>query len=141
MLLSSLKRALITAAKSEPCMDCKCQFEPYQKHFDHREPSRKLFNLASAPAHTLAEILRELHKCDVVCANCHAERTRQLMVGGFMKRGKRNVGRPSKGQATVPQVVDLHTRGMSLRAIAKTLGVAKSTIERRLVEAAYATRQ
>lgn len=42
--------------------------------FHHRDPSQKLFNIAFAygrKGRTKEEILAEIEKCDVVCANCH----------------------------------------------------------------------
>jgi len=41
--------------------------------FDHL--SDKEFVLAKARLFSKKKILEEIHKCEVVCANCHAERT------------------------------------------------------------------
>lgn len=69
-------RALIRANKDIPCMDCGEEFPSYVMQFDHREPALKLFTIgSSAGAYTREEILAEIAKCDVVCANCHAIRT------------------------------------------------------------------
>lgn len=65
--------ALISARKSKPCLDCKREFPPYAMEFDHRDPTQKLYNVAtmrrSRMAFTLIE--QEMAKCDVVCATCH----------------------------------------------------------------------
>jgi hypothetical protein len=48
--------------------------------FDHREGEEKCFNLSIAAGQTRlswAKMLAEIAKCDVVCANCHRERTHQ----------------------------------------------------------------
>jgi hypothetical protein len=48
--------------------------------FDHREGEKKLFGLNSVTRRTIPVILREIQKCDVVCANCHRERTHQRQL-------------------------------------------------------------
>lgn len=66
--------ALIRAAKSVPCMDCKRDYPYYVMDFDHRDS--KVFAIASdAKNFGRQQILAEIAKCDVVCANCHRERT------------------------------------------------------------------
>ncbi len=52
-------------------------FEPYQMDFDHREPHLKSFQLTDGRAmlKSRADLLDEIAKCDVVCANCHRIRT------------------------------------------------------------------
>ena len=42
--------------------------------FHHRDPKTKLYNVANMPSRTVSwdTILREVEKCDVLCANCHA---------------------------------------------------------------------
>ena len=70
---------LVNSIKSGPCTDCKHSFRPWQMQFDHRDPTTKEFNVASAVHHAfehpIETILREIEKCDLVCANCHADRT------------------------------------------------------------------
>jgi len=60
-----------------PCADCRRNFEPYQMDFDHRDPTKKSFNLTSSRAmlKNRQRLLEEIAKCDIVCANCHAIRT------------------------------------------------------------------
>lgn len=70
-------RAIRDAAKSVPCADCGGRWPPYVMDFDHIDGTNKLFNV-SAKMHTgcSVEALRaEIAKCEVVCANCHRERT------------------------------------------------------------------
>lgn len=62
--------------KSKPCMDCGIQYPPYVMHFDHRNGKEKLYNIGSIIGRKTLKIVKdEIAKCDVVCANCHAERT------------------------------------------------------------------
>ena len=41
--------------------------------FHHRDPSTKEFNIASKSAmeHSLARLMKEIHKCVLLCSNCH----------------------------------------------------------------------
>ena len=56
----------------------KCAICGYDKSlraltFHHRNKNEKLFSISSATLHTLEEYLEEIEKCDLLCANCHAE--------------------------------------------------------------------
>lgn len=70
------RRSLLNRLKSVPCADCGLCYPSYVMHFDHVR-GEKEFNLARAAAagFNLAKTLREVAKCEVVCANCHSERT------------------------------------------------------------------
>jgi hypothetical protein len=70
-------RALIRLAKSRPCIDCGVQYPYYVMDFDHRDAATKSFILSDVPRATSKSLMREIEKCDVVCANCHRERTHQ----------------------------------------------------------------
>lgn len=58
---------------NKPCMDCGVVYPFYVLHFDHRGDDPKVFMLSQAASITKAK--KELAKCDLVCANCHAART------------------------------------------------------------------
>lgn len=70
--------------KLQPCKDCEVQYSPWVMHFDHRNPREKLYNVSSMVRNGMKEtkILQEVAKCDVVCANCHAERTHKQRLNG-----------------------------------------------------------
>lgn len=76
------RRELINSYKDKPCADCKVEYPYYVMQFDHL--GDKLFNIAKAVSSNvnLASLIKEIAKCDVVCANCHAART------FLRKRGK-----------------------------------------------------
>lgn len=62
--------------KSKPCMDCGGEFQPCVMDFDHREPADKIANVSRLVRDgKFKQILDEIAKCDVVCANCHRIRT------------------------------------------------------------------
>jgi hypothetical protein len=66
---------LINTYKSVPCADCGVQYPPYVMDFDHL--GDKKFGIAYMRRHRMsfAKIKDEISKCEVVCANCHRERT------------------------------------------------------------------
>lgn len=67
----------IRSQKGIPCIDCGQSHPHFAMDFDHRDPSKKLFALGSAPARnkTLQVVKDEIEKCDLVCALCHRYRT------------------------------------------------------------------
>lgn len=83
----SRNQAYINNLKSAPCMDCGRCFNPWVMDFDHRNPAEKEFSIAHAVegGYTLERIKREVAKCDLVCANCHRERTYKIGYG-FLRR-------------------------------------------------------
>lgn len=57
-------------------MDCGIKYPKYVMDFDHRDPVTKRFSIgADIGSMSLTRIVEEAAKCDVVCANCHRERT------------------------------------------------------------------
>lgn len=65
------------ALKDKPCMDCGVKYPPYIMHWDHRPGTTKsasVGRLRSTGANK-EKILAEVAKCDLVCSNCHMERT------------------------------------------------------------------
>lgn len=71
-------KQFINKIKSVPCMDCKIIYPPYVMDFDHREDEKKLFIISKGHINgNLKMVEKEISKCDVVCSNCHRERTYQ----------------------------------------------------------------
>lgn len=79
-------------ARGGVCADCRHAYPSECFHFDHRPGTGKVRNLATM-WHTSSEaaVAAELAKCDLVCANCHAVRTRDrgYNVGRKTRSGKR----------------------------------------------------
>lgn len=67
------RRAFIQSFKEVPCTDCGIQYPPWVMQFDHLRD--KKFKLNRPQSMTVQDILDEIEKCEVVCANCHAQRT------------------------------------------------------------------
>lgn len=67
----------IRGLKDRPCTDCKKKYPYYVMHFDHLGRARKEGHISRMVASRLPKekIEAELRKCELVCANCHAERT------------------------------------------------------------------
>lgn len=73
--------------EATPCADCGINYPWYVKDFDHvrgtkyKNISRLVFQTASR-----ATIDQELAKCDVVCSNCHRERSFQRRDWGKLNK-------------------------------------------------------
>lgn len=68
---------MVNSIKAAPCSDCRVSYSPWIMQFDHLDGKAKIDNVASM-IHDLkseAAILNEIAKCELVCANCHADRT------------------------------------------------------------------
>lgn len=61
--------------KKNPCLDCDKTYPFYVMQFDHvrGEKNKEISKLVRHGSKT--KLLEELEKCELVCANCHAERT------------------------------------------------------------------
>jgi ribosomal 50S subunit-associated protein YjgA (DUF615 family) len=73
--------ALVSFLHRHPCVDCG-ETDPLVLEFDHLED--KEFNIGQGLRdRAWREVLAEMKKCDVVCANCHRRRTNRR--GGFIR--------------------------------------------------------
>jgi hypothetical protein len=69
------RREHVRQMKSRPCADCGIQYPYYVMDFDHREGEEKVFEMNRVIYVTMGALKKEIEKCDVVCSNCHRERT------------------------------------------------------------------
>ncbi len=72
-----IKNFIRNLKETTPCVDCE-QLHPYYKmQFDHLPEYEKLFTIAKFYDYTmdLVVIINEIRKCELVCANCHTDRT------------------------------------------------------------------
>ncbi len=67
-------KAIIRTFKSVPCADCGVTYPYYVMDFDHKRGPKKL-NVSRMINKTTGALLKEIDKCEVVCANCHRIRT------------------------------------------------------------------
>lgn len=64
----------IRKLKDNPCFDCGIKYPYYVMHFDHlRDKKHNISRMHMESSES--GILEEVSKCELVCSNCHAERT------------------------------------------------------------------
>lgn len=70
------KRYIFEYLKTHHCVSCG-ESDPVVLEFDHRDPTKKEFNISSSPSRrvSLKKLQEEIDKCDVLCANCHRRKT------------------------------------------------------------------
>lgn len=70
-----IMEAISLYKESTPCKDCGQKLKHYQMDFDHL--NSKFLNISRMvkDGYSLQRILSEIEKCELVCANCHRERT------------------------------------------------------------------
>ena len=76
-LIRKRNKAFIDEVKgTNPCMDCGVSYPPYVMQFDHIVDGKR-GNVAdmARSGFSLENLQSEIDKCELVCANCHAERT------------------------------------------------------------------
>lgn len=76
------RKEYLAEIKNKPCMDCGKIYPPWVMDFDHRDAKLKIGSvsyLAFRKMLKFDKIREEIEKCDLVCANCHRERTYQRL--------------------------------------------------------------
>ncbi len=72
------RRRWLEEIKNRPCLDCGKIYPPWVMDFDHRDGDQKLHSIswmALRNTSNFEKIKLEIAKCDLVCANCHRQRT------------------------------------------------------------------
>jgi hypothetical protein len=64
--------------ESYPCTDCGIFYPYYVMEFDHLHSKDKTVSWFASRG-TLQQVKNEIEKCELVCSNCHAERTWKRM--------------------------------------------------------------
>lgn len=62
------------AKTNKPCVDCRVIYPAYVMDFDHVR-GVKCFAISMRKNISAGPLYEEIAKCDVICANCHRERT------------------------------------------------------------------
>lgn len=68
--------------ENSECADCKISYPPHVLDFDHLGDKKFTISGFGKVNKTVDEIMLEIAKCDVVCANCHRIRTWARKMGG-----------------------------------------------------------
>jgi hypothetical protein len=71
-----IRKKLQDLRSETPCEDCKERYPFYVMQFDHVR-GEKLMDLSRVASNQWSDqkLQREIDKCEIVCANCHAQRT------------------------------------------------------------------
>jgi len=69
--------------KNTPCADCGIKYPPYVMDFDHIEDGNKLADISYfRSTGRIGALKAEILKCEIVCANCHRQRTHNRVNAG-----------------------------------------------------------
>lgn len=74
------KFKLLQEIKKNPCTDCGNKYNPWIMQFDHVADDKVADIRWLMRYRSWQAVLDEIHKCELVCANCHAERTYQRFI-------------------------------------------------------------
>ena len=90
--------AWLRELRKVPCLDCGGTFPPHVMDFDHRDPNTKSFQLTTGRAllKNRKDLMEEIGKCDIVCANCHHIRTARAYAEGILEFGFKPATHPAK---------------------------------------------
>lgn len=131
---ADMKKMCLDLMKSTCCEKCGHNDTPSVYDFHHDDPSEKEFiisNLISRKSGSFEDLLEELNKCSVLCANCHADvhfdhnRYEMCMEAINIKMSKYYEKIPPLDRDEVKR---LYQSGMSQKEIVEHFGCAKSTI-------------
>lgn len=64
----------IRELKTNPCVDCHKIYHWCVMDFDHLI-NNKQYNISQLKSYSTSSIIKEVIKCELVCANCHRQRT------------------------------------------------------------------
>ena len=84
------RNRLASLKHNKQCMDCEKPHPYWRMHYDHRDPAIKRDDVGRLVNNVVSFdiVLEEIEKCDLVCANCHADRTyeRAVAAGKWKQR-------------------------------------------------------
>jgi hypothetical protein len=80
-VLAERMQFLVAFLRERPCVDCG-ESDPIVLEFDH-VADKEFAVSAGLRERNWGAVLREIAKCEVVCANCHRRRT--ALRGGFAR--------------------------------------------------------
>lgn len=71
----------------KPCVDCGVAYPYYVMDFDHQRDKVTAVSLMVRDNWPMQDVLEEISKCELVCANCHRERTHARLVSTVAQQG------------------------------------------------------
>jgi predicted RNA-binding protein len=66
---------VVNYKESNPCSDCGKKYAHYVMDFDHISDDKKKNVSSLAKRGSRKQVWEEIEKCELVCSNCHRERT------------------------------------------------------------------
>lgn len=83
-----LSRYIQDLKSKTPCLDCKISYPYYVMDFDHVRGRKHKNVMELIPTLSKKKIDEEIAKCEIVCSNCHRERThnRKITKSGKSKK-------------------------------------------------------
>jgi hypothetical protein len=73
---AQIRGAVYTYKESHPCVDCNGYHPYYMMEFDHLDGHVKVDTVSRlVRTSTLEKVMDEIVKCELVCSNCHKQRT------------------------------------------------------------------
>ncbi len=87
-----VSRTYTDQAKDVPCVDCGIKYPPHVMDFDHVR-GVKVDDISRMVRVRVGErrLQAEINKCDVVCANCHRERSHQRSLAKRLDTSSKNM--------------------------------------------------
>lgn len=70
---SEVRKYIQDVKEASPCCDCQKFYPYYVMDFDHLDNKTK--EVSRMVSFGLDKVKKEIEKCDLVCSNCHRERT------------------------------------------------------------------
>ena len=84
-----VRRELIENIKrGKPCTDCGKVYPPWVMDFDHLDSTNKIGSISRMAVTNTSNLIKiriEIAKCELVCANCHRQRTHDRIAKKFAK--------------------------------------------------------
>jgi hypothetical protein len=74
-----LKEYIKRLKENTPCTDCGVNYHHYVMDFDHLESKEGLIKVFVSNNNRTG-LEKELKKCEIVCSNCHRERTQRRIL-------------------------------------------------------------
>ena len=84
-ILLEKKKGWVNSFKQQPCNDCNLPWPTYVMDFHHRNRDEKIHSISRGIVTMGKEnLLKEITKCDLLCANCHRIREYKEQLEGVL---------------------------------------------------------
>lgn len=98
-------------------------------HPHHLDPAQKRFSIGGAKCRKWSEVQKELDKCTLLCANCHAEEHQRTRLPIIRVRKPERVSVEWPSRTTLKRMI----LRMPLTAIGLKLGVSGNAVKKRCI--------